>query len=235
MAAPESIDLAACSTPCLRSFALSGDHETGRGIQDRDVAERTLGALEHVDQRLRVLLGVAAAQRFRLLAGEADLLGRDLERAHRAFLQRGDEGRPGDRDLVEAVGAVHHPDAFRAEVLQHLRQRLDPLAREHADHLPPHAGGIGQRTEQVEDRAGAELDAGRADILHRRMVRRREHEADAGFLDAAPDDVRRQFDLHAQRASTSAAPEREERARLPCLATGTPAPATMKAAQVEML
>src|SRR6476661_1478704 len=35
--------------------------------------------------------------------------------------------------------------------------------------------------------------------------------------------------------STSAAPERDESARLPCLATGTPAPATMKAAQVEML
>src|SRR5439155_973841 len=36
-------------------------------------------------------------------------------------------------------------------------------------------------------------------------------------------------------ASTSAAPERDERARLPCLATATPAPATIKAAQVEML
>src|SRR6185312_15256425 len=35
--------------------------------------------------------------------------------------------------------------------------------------------------------------------------------------------------------STSAAPEREDSARLPCLATGTPAPATMKAAQVETL
>ena len=35
--------------------------------------------------------------------------------------------------------------------------------------------------------------------------------------------------------STSAAPERDDRARLPCFATGTPAPATMKAAQVEML
>src|SRR5450830_849584 len=34
---------------------------------------------------------------------------------------------------------------------------------------------------------------------------------------------------------TSAAPERDDSARLPCLATGTPAPATMKAAQVEML
>src|SRR5919201_2549929 len=35
--------------------------------------------------------------------------------------------------------------------------------------------------------------------------------------------------------STSAAPEREDSARLPCLATGTPAPATMNAAQVETL
>ena len=35
--------------------------------------------------------------------------------------------------------------------------------------------------------------------------------------------------------STSAAPEREDSARLPCLAIGTPAPATMSAAQVEML
>ena len=35
--------------------------------------------------------------------------------------------------------------------------------------------------------------------------------------------------------STSAAPEREDKARLPCLATGTPAPATISAAQVEML
>jgi hypothetical protein len=36
-------------------------------------------------------------------------------------------------------------------------------------------------------------------------------------------------------ASTSAAPERDESARLPCLATGTPAPATINAAQVEIL
>ena len=34
---------------------------------------------------------------------------------------------------------------------------------------------------------------------------------------------------------TSAAPDRDDSARLPCLATGTPAPATISAAQVEML
>src|ERR1700749_633404 len=36
-------------------------------------------------------------------------------------------------------------------------------------------------------------------------------------------------------ASTSAAPERDDSARLPCLATGTPVPATMNDAQVETL
>src|SRR5680860_1435277 len=36
-------------------------------------------------------------------------------------------------------------------------------------------------------------------------------------------------------ASTSAEPDREETERLPCLATGTPAPATTKAVHVEML
>src|SRR6516225_8762149 len=35
--------------------------------------------------------------------------------------------------------------------------------------------------------------------------------------------------------STSAAPDRDDKARLPCLATGTPAPATISAAQVEIL
>src|ERR1041384_7333173 len=35
--------------------------------------------------------------------------------------------------------------------------------------------------------------------------------------------------------NTSAAPERDDNARLPCLATGTPQPATMNAAQVETL
>ena len=35
--------------------------------------------------------------------------------------------------------------------------------------------------------------------------------------------------------STSAAPELEDSARLPCLATGTPQPATTSAAAVEML
>ena len=62
-----------------------------------------------------------------------------------------------------------------------------------------HAGRIGERPEQVEDGARAEFDAHRADMAHGRVMRRREHEADAGLADAARDRLRRQVDLDAER------------------------------------
>ena len=64
-------------------------------------------------------------------------------------------GRAGARHLVETVGAVHHPGALGAEILEHVGERLDPLAREHADHLPLDAGRIGERPKQIEDGARA--------------------------------------------------------------------------------
>jgi hypothetical protein len=63
-------------------------------------------------------------------------------------------------------------------------------------------------------------------------VRWREHEADPGFVYAAADMVGLDIDFD---DNTSAAPERDDSARLPCLATGTPVPATMNEAQVETL
>src|SRR5712692_1634019 len=94
---------------------------------------------------------------------------------------------------------MHHPDVLGAEILQHLRDRLDPLAREQADHLAFDAGRIRERTEQVEDGAGAELDAGRADVLHGRMMGGREHEPDARLADATPDAVGGNLDVDAER------------------------------------
>ena len=43
------------------------------------------------------------------------------------FSSADNAGRAGRRDLVEPVGAVHHPDAFGAEIFEDLRQRLGPL------------------------------------------------------------------------------------------------------------
>ena len=45
------------------------------------------------------------------------------------------------------------------------------------------ARGIGQRAQQIEDRAGAQLDARAGDVTHGTMVAGRHHEADAGLPD----------------------------------------------------
>jgi len=67
------------------------------------------------------------------------------------------------------------------------------------------------------------------------MVRRREHEADPGLGDAAADMLGRDVDSNPERRQYIGRAERDDSARLPCLATGTPEPATMNAAQVETL
>ena len=60
-------------------------------------------------------------------------------------------------ELVKPVAAMHDPGALGAEQRQHLRDRLDPFLAEHADDLIFGAGRIGERPEQIEDGARAEL------------------------------------------------------------------------------
>ena len=90
-----------------------------------------------------------------------------------------------------------------------------------------HPGRIGQRAQQVEDRAGAQLDPRAGGVAQRGVVPRREQE------DACRPRPGRASSrsigtsmLTPSAASTSAAPDFDDSARLPCLATGTPAPAT---------
>jgi hypothetical protein len=75
----------------------------------------------------------------------------------------------------------------------------------------------------------------RRDMPHRRVMDRREHEAEAGLGQAARDRFGWQFDRRAQASSTSALPELEDTLRLPCLATLAPAAAQTNIAAVEML
>ena len=67
------------------------------------------------------------------------------------------------------------------------------------------------------------------------MEHRREHERDAGLGEAALDAARVQVDPDAERLEQIGRAAIDDAARLPCLATGTPAPATTIAATVEML
>jgi len=68
-----------------------------------------------------------------------------------------------------------------------------------AEYAVAGSGGIGQRTENVEDRTNANLAAQRRGELHRRMVRLREHEPNADLFDTLRHRIRAELDLHPKR------------------------------------
>jgi hypothetical protein len=68
----------------------------------------------------------------------------------------------------------------------------------HTDHLMRRGSWVAERTEQIEDRAHAELGAHLSDVTHRRVMRARVHEPDAHFLDAARHLLRCELDPHAE-------------------------------------
>ena len=55
----------------------------------------------------------------------------------------------------------------------------------HTQQEPPDAGGIGERPKHVEHGTYPDLPTHGSRMPHRRVVTRREHEADPGLLDAA--------------------------------------------------
>ncbi len=77
--------------------------------------------------------------------------------------------------------------------------RLDPALGIDPEHVAAGAGGVRLRAEEVEHGARAKLRPARTDMLHGRVMGRREHEADAGFLDAARDHFGAEVDLDAER------------------------------------
>ena len=105
-----------------------------------------------------------------------------------------------------------------------------------AEELTRGARRIGERAEDVEDRANADLATRCRRVAHARVQRLGEQEADTALVDAARHVLRAQGDVR-RRAPPARprCPAAEDTARLPCLATGTPAPATTNAVVVEML
>src|SRR6188768_1268868 len=85
----------------------------------------------------------------------------------------------GGGDLIDAVRAVHHPGARRAEHQQRARQQFRQLGLRDADNLARSACRIRQWAEKIERRSDSKLPPGWSSVLHRRMKRRREEERDA--------------------------------------------------------
>ena len=142
--------------------------------------------------------------------------------------------RAGDRQLVEAVLGSDDQGMVTAERGQRLGDRLLIAAVGDPEQLPGGAGRVGQRPEEVEDRADAELLADRDDVLHSGVVGRGEHEAERSPRRSARP-APGQLDSNPERLEEVGGADRDVLERLPCLATAQPAPAAIRAAVVETL
>ena len=85
------------------------------------------------------------------------------------------------------------------ELAQHLGQQRQQLAIVHADELAPHPGRVGDRPENVEHRAHADLPARADGVFHGAVQLRGKQEGDADFIQATAHLLRLQVDGHAQR------------------------------------
>ena len=139
-------------------------------------------------------------------------------------------GRAGGRDLVQAVVAVHdevarvaHQFAPPARCGPRSARSSTPISWRRAP------AGLVSGPRRLKMVRHAELAAHRRDVLHGRVVTRREHEADAARRRCSGS---RRSGARSMRtpsaSSTSAVPHLLVAERLPCLATVTPAPAATK-------
>ena len=94
--------------------------------------------------------------------------------------------------------AVDDERAPRAELREHLGERPHERRRVDADHLRTGAGGVRERAEHVEYGTRGELAPHRCRMAHRRVVRRREHEAEAELVDRLRDSLRRLLELESE-------------------------------------
>jgi len=102
-----------------------------------------------------------------------------LELAH----QRGG----AQADLVHAIAAVDHHGVLGTQALQSAHLDAHQIGMEHAHQDVGRAGRVGERAQDVEDGAHAQLAAHRRHVFHGRVVVGREHEADARLGNALGD------------------------------------------------
>ena len=117
----------------------------------------------------------------------------------------GHQALTGDSQLVQTL-AVNEPGMGRTEVAQRFRHGPEPLRIIYASELPADLGRIGERAEQVEDRARTQLDARACGMAEGGMVPGREQEDAAGLLHHGRQAVKRNVHVHAQRRQHVGAP-----------------------------
>ena len=123
----------------------------------------------------------------------------DLEFADGAVFDFADMGSPGDGELVNAVAAVDNPGFGRAERSERFGHGPRPLGGEDAEYLELRTRRIGERAEQVEDGADAELGPHGRDMAHGAVMGAGEHEGDTGAIEAGLEFALVGFKVHAER------------------------------------
>ena len=187
-AAAPTVDCLACQADALLQICrVTPGRDRSCGVEQDRRPPPAVAALEHLADPLGVLRRSPAAELRRVTALDAELQWVDLALSHVAVDDLAHEIRPDGGELVDAAGAVHDERAARAELRQHVGDHGHQLRRVHAHDLRARAGRIRQWAEHVEDRSCRKLSAHRPRMLHRGMVCRREHEAEAELIDRLGD------------------------------------------------
>src|SRR5690606_4160893 len=127
-----------------------------------------------------------------------EVFGVNLVFADYAVLEFAHHGGCAQGPFVHAVFAVHDQNVTGAEALKHTHLNADQVGVEDAHELIGSTGGVGERAQNVEDRANAELLAHCGHVFHGAVVGGREHEADAHRFDAFGDLFGAHVDVDAQ-------------------------------------
>ena len=145
-----------------------------------------------------------------------------------------DRGRVRRGQLVQPVVAVEHQR--RAAALgQHPGDDRAHARIGDPDRLRPGRAGLATGPRKLKTVGTPSSRRGSGGVAAGRVVKRREQERDADLLGQLRAGLRRQVITTPSASSTSAAPQAEEAARLPCLAIRAPAAAATIAPMVEML
>ena len=224
------------ATPASRPVAAAADHQAGGRVEDHHVAVRPPLAGQHGPGQAGVRRRLAASQLLGRGPGQPEGGGVDGGAPHDVAVELPHRRRRRRGELVESVVAVHHQHPRGAVVAEHPEHALGHGRVGHPDDQAPHSGRVRHRAEHVERGGDAQLAA--------RSGRRGAAPGGSGERSRTPCPPPRgtrprpagASSRSTPRASSrSAEPQLDEAARLPCLHTGTPAPATTKLASVETL
>src|SRR6267142_2389501 len=154
----------------LKAWRATGDVDRSPGVERYDVAGRAGGILQRGHDHLAGFFHRRHAQRLGIVDRQAEPFGVDQVLVDFSVSQLSDHGLAAYRNLVQAFQAIDRHRATSTEALQDPDLNPDKIRMENAHQLRPCAGGVGQRTEDVEEGPHAELAPYRRGMPHRRVM-----------------------------------------------------------------